>query len=319
MTPEELEELKAYDESNKSPNQDSFAENYLKQVTDVNITRIQGGKTFTNKIDKLNYSQIQLEELPSSGLFYRPDMEILIRSASVEEIEHFSALELNNIYDITVEVIKLLSTCVDVRYSDKKGSYKDIRKPDMFYLLFMIRDKTFQNRNRLEVSFYDKETETEGIVEICRETMDFFEVDKEVEAFYDESRRCYYFPTEFGDICLAPPTIGVYNAFFEFIRDRNNKQKKFNQSFLKIAPFMLYYRSSISIDELADQEIAFKKLTIEEFSFYDKVCTKLEKIGLKGLKHFNDNGTEVYTDIMFPDGWSTIFTVSGKFHQFIKK
>jgi NADH/NAD ratio-sensing transcriptional regulator Rex len=33
----------------------------------------------------------------------------------------------------------------------------------------MIRDLTFQNRNKLEIPFYDKDSNSEGMVEVCRE------------------------------------------------------------------------------------------------------------------------------------------------------
>lgn len=322
MTPEELENsLQEDNNDGKSKEQleREFLEKYTKEATNVNKKRVEGNKIITDKIHDLNYKPIELEELPSGGLYYRPDMEILIRAANTEEIEQYSAMDATNFYNVNEEIIRIISSCTKIRYSNRLGSYKEIKDPDKYYLLFMIRDLTFQNKGKLEVPYYHEDSGEEGMVEISRENFEMYKIHDELQEFYSEDSRCFIFPTIFGDHDLAPPTLGIQSSFFEFIKDKVGKKRKINKSMLKILPFMLHNRNSISIAEIDKMEMDFKNLDPDEFAFLNDVCDKIALTGIKGLKHNTNSGVEVHTEITFPNGWATIFTVPGKFNQFIKK
>jgi hypothetical protein len=318
MTPEELEN-NINDEKSKNEKEQEFLQDYLKKATNVNVKRSDGNKVITDKIHDLNFQPIQIEELPSGGLYYRSDIEILIRAARTEEIEQYSAMDPTNLLSVTEEIIRIINACCRVRYSDGLGSTDEIKEPDRYYLLFMIRDLTFQNKGKLEIPYYHEESGEEGMVEVTRENFEMYEVDEDLREFYSENERCFIFPTVFGEYKLGPPTLGVQNSFFEFINDKRSKKRKINKSMIKILPFMLHNKKAISIADIDKMEMTFKNLSAEEFSFLNEVCDKMALIGLKGLKHFTTSGAEVHTEITFSNGFASIFNVSGKFTQFIKK
>lgn len=295
-----------------------FLNDFINKATDVKVKSTKGNQIKTDKIHDINYRPIRLEELPSGGLFYREDMEIMVKPAKTEEIEQYSSMDPANFYSVTEEMIRMVAACTKVRYSDGAGTYKDIRDVDRLYLIFYIRDLTFQNRHKLEIPYHDEEVGEEGMVEVCRDNFEMIVMDEEVEPYYSEDRRCFYFNSIFGEYFLAPPTIGIQTSFFEYIKDKLKKKRKLNMAMLKIIPFTLWDRNSIKIEEIEKLEVKFKNLTPEEFTFLNQICSCMN-FGIKGLRHFTESGTEVHTDIIFSNGATDIFSIPGKFDKFIKK
>jgi len=117
---------------------------------------------------------------------------------------------------------------------------------------------------------------------------------------------------------LAPPTIGVQKSFTEYIVKENAEKRKPNLSFLKIIPFMLHDRSSITIEGIKAKLDEFQKMDDIPFQFLNSAVEKLT-FGIEKLQSQCQCGLEIHTDMIFPNGPSAVFVVHDAFEQFIKE
>ena len=106
-------------------------------------------KIDSTRTTDLQYFNFDVKEMPC-GLFYPAGTVVMVRPAQVKEIQSYSMVDDNNFYDIVEKMNDMLSACVRVKYLDGSiGSYLDIKDPDRYYLIFLIRELTFQQGSAL--------------------------------------------------------------------------------------------------------------------------------------------------------------------------
>ena len=91
------EQYKAIVEANE--NETSVESEEPKNLGKVDMSRFQPAEAKEADFH-LGYHSIQIDSLPSGGMFYIPGTEISIRSAKVAEIRHFSTMDETNILDV---------------------------------------------------------------------------------------------------------------------------------------------------------------------------------------------------------------------------
>ena len=199
------------------------------------------------------------------------------------------------------------------------GSYIEIKDPDRFYLIFLIRELTFQQGSSLTTTTTCSCSESIQI-ELKRENFKMYEPSEKISKFYDPSTLSFRFTIKNGKTFnMAPPTIGLQKSFTEYIVKENNEKRKPNLSFLKIIPFMLTDRNSITIDGIKAKLTEYEKLDDMTFQFLNAAVEKMS-FGIEKLKKScKICGLEVTTDMTFPDGPSALFVVHDAFEQFIEE
>jgi hypothetical protein len=225
----------------------------------------------------------------------------------------------NNFYDIVEKINDMLSSCVRVKYLDGTiGSYMDLRDPDRYYLIFLIRELTFQKGSSLTTTAIC-ECGKEVSIELKRDNFKLFEQSDRVLSFFDPITLSFRFEVKNGRVFnLAPPTIGLQKSFTEYIIKENAEKKKPNLSFLKIIPFLLYDRTSVTIDGIKSKLEEYQKIDDISFQFLNAAVEKMT-FGIEKLRKQCECGLESHTDMIFPDGPSAIFVVHDAFEQFIKE
>jgi len=266
----------------------------------------------------LQYFSFDIRELPC-GEFYPSGTTFMIRPAQVREIQAYSMVDDQNFYDIVEKMNDMLQACVRVKYSDGKlGSYLDIKDQDRLFLVFMIRELTFQQGNSLSVNAKCT-CGTECNIELKREHFVFHDIDEKLSKFYNRNSGSYHFKTVNGkSFELTPPNIGLQKAFTEYILKENNEKRNPNLAFLKIIPFMLSGRTSITYDGIKAKLAEFEKMDDISFQFLNAAVTKMT-FGIKELKKNCSCGEEVRTDMQFPNGASGIFVIHDAFEAYIKE
>jgi hypothetical protein len=266
----------------------------------------------------LQYFSFDIRELPC-GEFYPAGTTFMIRPAQVREIQAYSMVDDQNFYDIVEKMNDMLQACVRVKYPDGKiGSYLDIKDQDRLFLVFAIRELTFQQGNSLTVA--SKCTcGTELNIELKRENFVFHEIDEKLAKFYSKNTGSYNFKTVNGkSFELTPPNIGLQKAFTEYILKENNEKRNPNLAFLKIIPFMLAGRTTITYDGIKAKLAEFERMDDISFQFLNAAVTKMT-FGIKELKKNCSCGEEVRTDMQFPNGASGIFVIHDAFEAYIKE
>jgi hypothetical protein len=271
------------------------------------------------KVSDLQFFNFDIRELPC-GEFYPQGSMFMIRPAQVREIQAYSMVDDNNFYDIVEKMNDMLQACVRVKYADGKvGSFLDVRDQDRLFLIFLIRELTFQQGNTLNVPTKCTSCGEELQVELKRENFVFHDIDVKLEKFYNRNTGSYHFKTVNGKTFeLTPPNIGLQKAFTDYIIKENNDKKSPNLSFLKIIPFMLAGRTSITYDGIKSKLREFEDMDDISFQFLNAAVGKMT-FGIKELKKTCTCGEEVHTEMQFPNGASGIFVIHDAFEAYIKE
>ena len=287
-------------------------------INNTDIPFVEQPKMDNTRTTDLQYFNFDVKELPC-GQFYPAGTIIMVRPAQVKEIQSYSMVDDQNFYDIVEKMNDILQSCVRVKYSDgKMGSYLEIKDQDRLFLIFLIRELTFQQGNSLAVTTRCG-CGNELNIELKRDTFHFHSIDEKLDRFFSASTRSYHFTTVNGkEFELTPPNIGLQKAFTDYILKENNEKRSPNLSFLKIIPFMLPGRSSITYEGIKAKLNEFEQIDDISFQFLNAAVGKMT-FGIKELKKKCSCGEEVHTDMQFPNGASGIFVIHDAFEAFIKE
>ena len=289
-----------------------------KNVMNNDIPFVAQPKVDNTRTTDLQFFNFDIKELPC-GEFYPSGTVFMVRPAQVREIQAYSMVDDNNFYDIVEKMNDILQSCVRVKYSDGKvGSYIEVKDQDRLFLVFLIRELTFQQGNSLTVN--SKCSCGEDVqMELKRDHFSFHEIDEKLERYFSASTRTYHFSTINGrEFELTPPNIGLQKSFTDYILKESNEKRTPNLSFLKIIPFMLAGRTSITYEGIKAKLKEFEEIDDISFQFLNAAVGKMT-FGIKELKKKCSCGEEVHTDMQFPNGASGIFVVHDAFEAYIKE
>ena len=289
-----------------------------KNVMNNDIPFVAQPKVDNTRTTDLQFFNFDIKELPC-GDFYPSGTVFMVRPAQVREIQAYSMVDDNNFYDIVEKMNDILQSCVRVKYADGKvGSYIEVKDQDRLFLVFLIRELTFQQGNSLTVN--SKCSCGQDVqMELKRDHFSFHEIDEKLERYFSASTRTYHFSTVNGrEFELTPPNIGLQKSFTDYILKESNEKRTPNLSFLKIIPFMLAGRTSITYEGIKAKLKEFEEIDDISFQFLNAAVGKMT-FGIKELKKKCSCGEEVHTDMQFPNGASGIFVIHDAFEAYIKE
>lgn len=312
--------------SDKNKNVEMSEEDYLKRhLGDMS----QSGDKFTqfventvvesnSRVTDLQYLSFDVKDFPC-GQFYPVGTMFQIRAAQVIEIQSYSMVDDSNVYDVIEKMNDMLSACVRVKYIDNKvASYLDIKDQDRIYLIFLIRELTFQAGNSLSVNVKCS-CGIENSIELKRQNFKFHKIDTDLNGYYHSSTNSFKFDVINGTSYeITPPSIGLQKAFTDYIVRENNNNVAPNLSFLKIIPFLLNGRNNITYDGIKSKLSEYHLMNDISFQFLNAAVSKMT-FGIEKVAKICDCGEEVTTDMQFPNGASGIFVVRNAFEAYIKK
>jgi hypothetical protein len=318
--------------NNNEKEHQEYLDNFLNNTSD-NIQSIKKDvKKMSNKSQNmqdsnyLEYINVSIDMLPA-GNFYKKGTQIKIRGAKVNEVQNYSVVDDNNYLDITEKMNEMLSSCVRYIHPDGSvGSYKYVKDADRIYLIFMIRELTFQRGNSLAKDVVCEHCKHEFKIPFRAtpspnqpRTFVNYPMPEELNKFYDDIEKVYKLVINDVEWKLAPPTIGIQEIFFGDIKKKVTNEKTPNVSFLKIIPYLLYDREKISDEGIAAKEKEFQNMDMDTFQILNYAVDKM-KFGVEKLKmKCPECSLEVYTGMQFPGGASRIFVVSNPLSYFTKE
>lgn len=316
---------------NNTNNQQMSEEDYLKQhLNEIESAKKTAHNAVSNnqaninnnrRVDDLQYFTFDIKDLPL-GAFYPTGTKLLVRAAQVKEIQAYSMLDDNNFYDMIEKMNDMLSACVRIKYlnSESPVSYLDLKDGDRIFLVFLIRELTFQQGNSLMTTGVCECGKTEQI-ELKRANFRFSEMNPKVEKYFDNSTKTFRFKLKNGrSYEIAPPTIGLQKSFTDYIIKETNekRQASLNMSFLKIIPFLLPGRNNITMDGIKEKLREFETMDDISFQFLNSTINMMV-FGIKSIVSKCSCGKEVHSENIFPDGPSAIFVVHDAFDKYIEE
>ena len=310
---------------NKDKNEMSEEDYLKKHLSDLESSNINSDIPFTSqpsmdtsRTTDLQFFSFDVRELPC-GVFYPSGSTVMVRPAKVIEIQAYSMVDDTNFHDIVGKMNDILQACVRIKYSDGRvGSFLEIKDQDRLFLIFLIRELTFQQGNSLTAPGKCV-CGLEMQIELKRDYFVFHEIDDKLEKYFNTSTKSYNFNTTNGkNYELTPPNIGLQKSFTDYIVRETNEKRVPNLSFLKIIPFMLAGRTSITYEGIQSKLKDFEVIDDISFQFLNAAVGKMT-FGIKELNKKCSCGEEVHTEMQFPNGASGIFVIHDAFEAYIKK
>ena len=273
---------------------------------DENVQRIN---------NMIGYLNVPLDTLPSQGRYYPENTRISIRAARVGEIREFSTIDENDPKDVTDKMTYIISQCCKIYYGNVPGHYKDIIVADRIVLIFKIRELTFvDGQSSMKIPVPNGACSTVGCkpqdnITFNSTMFKFMQPNEELEKYYDPVNRCYNIHTKsFGMITLHIPTIGVWTAVSDYVRDELQNNRKIEGTVAEMIQFLIKDWRGLG------EKAIFAK--ISEVSGWDTkkfnlVYRLIEKINVGIEFEITDTcencGGEIKVPISFPDGYKSIF------------
>ena len=262
-----------------------------------------------------DFHNIPLDCLPSLGKFYPDNTRISIRAARVDEIREFSAIDENDIKDVTDKLTYMVSQCVKVYYGNIPGSYRDLLTADRIVLILKIREITFlDGMSSIKLPVPANACETYGCkpqdtVVFNSTKLNFTTTSPELEKYYDSVDKCYHVRTKsFGVITLFPPTIGVTSIITNWMVDQMKEEKKVDASLTEILQYLIGDWRRLNNQSIFNILGELSTWSTEKFTL---VYRLIEKINIGIEFELKDRceacGGEITVPISFPDGYKSLF------------
>ena len=262
-----------------------------------------------------DYHNIPLDCLPSLGRFYPDNTQISIRAARVDEIREFSAIDENDIKDVTDKLTYMVSQCVKVYYGNVPGSYRDILAADRIVLILKIREITFlDGMSSIKLPVPANACETAGCkpqdnIIFNSTKLNFTTPAHDLEKYYDSVNKCYNVRTKsFGVITLFPPTIGVTSIVTNWIVEQAKEEKKIDAALTEILQYLVGNWRRLNSKSIFNILGELSTWSTEKFTLVYRLIEKIN-IGIEfELKDRCETcGGEITVPITFPDGYKSLF------------
>lgn len=307
-------------------NEEDYLKRHLNNAESVNKPKKQENNREKEEVIQgtttkdLDYFNFDIDQLPC-GDFYPEGSILMVRPAEVYEIQSYSMVDDSNFYDVVEKMNHMLKSCVRIKYNNGEvGSYLDIKDQDRIFIIFLIRQLTFQEGNDLTIDA-QCECEKDVKIELKTKNFKFNEITDKFSKYYNAPNGYYKFNIKNGnEYKIAPPTIGIQKSFTNYLieKRKENEKKKPNLSFMKIIPFLLPNKNSITTEGIDSKLEEFENMDPMSFQFLNSVISKL-KFGIDKVSKKCECGEEVATDMVFPKGASGIFVIHDAFEAYIEE
>jgi hypothetical protein len=259
------------------------------------------------------YVEAWAENFPSKGLFYGSDTRFFIRAAEVKEIRHFSTIDEQDPFSVDEALNEILKSCLMIRRPGKQMSFKDLKEEDRIHIILSIRELTFsKGENQLIIKSVCGDCSHENDVKIMNNSFQRNELDEKILKYFDDETRMFVVNTKSnGNIKISPPSIGIMMEVTKYIRKRQQENKKLDQSFIKILPYLVQEWRGFSEQAISNLEIEFLQWNTTKYqTMYSLV--DMCRVGVKEKLYTNCEkcSSELQTPISFPGGIKSLFLVS---------
>jgi len=200
--------------------------------------------------------KVDIKSLPSQGLFYNNDFEIIIKKANVGDIIEY---EHDYIKDDLGLVITKLKKIVEKNTTFSSGyNFNDIKSIDVVFIFLEI--VRFTKGKAVNLTYFDDELGEEKIIEFSSNYFNYFRLSEEVMEHYNKDSKEFIIE----DFKFSLPSIGVENCVTNYLIDKSDdydvaKYNEFNYDFI----FFLGNKRSVNFNEI-DNLIQIFNYDIEE-------------------------------------------------------
>jgi len=293
-------------------------QNQTNNLGKVNVTRTPIGL-------ENDWKNIPSENLPSKGFGYPEGFEVAIKASGVREIRQFSTVDDDDRIDLDDKLNTILSKCMKIRWNGGFLEPYDLWYEDRFYIIMSIRDMTFlRGENKILLPVTKNCTKPDcnvpDMLELRSNLLDSFVVDPEILKRYNRETYSFKFVPKDGspEMDLYIPTVGVTTLCRKILADKRRKGKSFDESFAKVASFIIPDWRGLDESVYDQYERASNEWSPLQFSIADQITEKIN-FATKSRIYSKCESCEggVTADISFPGGYRSLFVISDIFSQLL--
>lgn len=268
---------------------------------------------------KHNFVPLKTDELPSKGYFYPENTQILIKSANVQEVKHFSSINDDDFFDIQDKMSMLFNTCVKISNGGKPVNYRDLSEFDKIFTFFAVRERTFEIDGR-QSSITQKSPcqhcGEEIVTEIEKGNLGYYDIPDNIMKYYNDASRSFVMShNKFeSDLEVFIPTIGTTEKIFQFIKESEMKKQRGESGYYDLTNLTIIMYITKDWREI-DDEGKYIKRKLKEIEKWSPGKYQVAVHITRKLKVGVDPTIEVHCpkcmkmskmNIRFPD-WSSLF------------
>ena len=275
------------------------------------------------------WMDVDIRLLGERAKFYPEDWRFRIRPATVEAIRNWSAIDdenPNSIDDVFNEVLK---SCLSIVTPAGPLPWGNIRSWDRFFFILLIREYTFiTGERKLEYDEDCPNCDNPVVFSLTSVSLDYDLPDPEVMKHYNQETQTWYVdPIEYevdGDpITFYLPTLEKDANIKAWLINRIQDKKKVDNIFIKFLPWLapkISKDEKIASRQIRELEMMYKSWDADMFSLMDEVINNITvNPATRLITQCPICGEEVTSEIRFPNGIRSIFTLSNKRKKFGKK
>lgn len=228
---------------------------------------------------------LNLNLVPSAGMFYPIDIELLLKSAKTKEIRHWSTMDETDPIDIREKINFVLNKCTKfkIKGSPAPFNFNDYCDIDKYHILFRIYELTFPNQeNKLMANIKCDNPSCNHInkIQVTSRNLIGFEIPEDILKWYSEEERCFVVPSEkLGEtLRFYMPTIGMISKFRQKREKELEAGIEIDEAFYNYGPYMLTNWRKITLDDIHEFKMdSINNWSDSKFTIVHKFTEALKK------------------------------------------
>jgi hypothetical protein len=288
--------------------------------------------TYSNSLElssaaESSWKLLDLRSLPTQGLFYPENCELLLRPAKTKEIRHWSTIDENDPLDVREKINFILNSCTKfkVRGSVAPLNYNDFAEVDRYHILFRIYELTFPNQeNKLWANIKCENTKCKHTnrAQVLSQNLKGFSIPAELMKWYSPEEKCFKIVSDKlqETIRIYMPTIGIENRF----NQRNQKDLEngveIDKAFYDFGPYLVKDWRTAGTETLSTLKMSSLGWPENKFVFIHKFTKQLKDASLNKALVACEKCKEATESHIFLEGSFTvkdIFIISAGLDELI--
>lgn len=265
-----------------------------------------------NRSNGAGFVPINVDDLPTKGIFYPVGTKIFAKAASLGEIKNWSLIDETELTQVDEGINSIIESCVNIVFPNEYGyaTWRDLKEIDRLYIVLAVHDFTFpaNSGNDLKVVI----SETEDVV-INKDRIDFVKFSDKLMKYYDPENLCFSFPTKNiktfpdGYFHVYVPSVGVNKWVKEYMQAKIRTQETFDQTFIQVAPLLIKSHKNLNMDTYYDLIDSTADWTPYEWALLSKVRSNIEAAITPKVHYISKGGAEKEAPLQFRGGIKAIF------------
>ena len=237
----------------------------------------------TTMAGESGWKLVKIDNIPSLGMMYPENLEVLIRSVKVSEIRHWSIIDEHDPLDVFEKIAFVLGECskFNVKGEINAINFNDILEIDKYQLLFKIHRISFpNNENKLLARLKHKKCGHINSVHVTDLNLGGFKYPDELMEWYSPEERCFVVKSEKlnDEWRLYMPTIGSTKVFNEYKQECIRRGIPVDDAFDRMAPYLIGNWRLASVDKLLQLRSESIRWNENKFLFVHNATEMLRKV-----------------------------------------